>query len=441
MVLMFLRVLVGLMVGTYFKRVRIKNVHVLKNDTPMILALNHPNAFMDPVIFTLYAYPPKLKYLARGDAFKPGIATYLLERIGLAPIYGLRDGGKEGLQKNEETYRRVNELLGKGEKIMVFAEGLCITERRLRPLKKGVPRMVFGAMDVINNPDFVVVPVGVNYSEPSKVGSKLFYNVGEPIKVSDYYDDYKKHASKTYNKFLKDLEREMKSLITHINNPENDKVVVQLEQIFMKDLCKHEKLKYNNLEHEFLITKKITEAVNTADKENPELLEQIREKANAYTKNLNVFGVRDWLVNPANKKQLRLGNLILNYLVVILALPFFLRGVIGNYVPYRLSQYIVKRKVKHIEFYPSFNFGIFIFATLFFYILKFFIVYSFSPHIGWPLLVVLVSYLTGVFAFKFNPFILKTKGLTRAFMNKTALNNLRSQRAELAELFSKINKY
>ncbi len=440
MVLMFLRILVSLMVGTYFKRVRIKNVHVIKNKAPMILALNHPNAFMDPVIFTLYSYPPKLKYLARGDAFKPGIATYLLERIGLAPIYRLRDGGKEGLQKNEETYRRVNELLGKGEKIMIFAEGLCVTERRLRPLKKGVPRMVFGAMNVINNPDFVVVPVGVNYSEPSKVGSKLLYNVGQPIKVSDYFEDYKKHASKTYNKFMKDLENEIKSLITHINNPENDEVVVQLEQIFMKDLCKKERLKYNNLEHEFVITQQITNAINIVDKEKPELLEKIKEKAQAYTNNLKLFGVRDWVINPANKKCLSFGIILVNYAVVLLALPFFLIGVIGNYIPYKLSQFIVKRKVKHIEFYASFNFGIFIFATLFFYTLKFFIVYAFSPHIGWPLLVILVSYLTGVFAFKFNPFILKTKGLTRAYLNKTALNNLRTQRSELVDLFAKINK-
>lgn len=432
--------LVSLTVGTYFKRVKVKNEEVVKTDAPMVLALNHPNAFMDPVVFSLMVYPPKLKYLARGDTFKPGIASYLLERIGLAPIYRMRDGGKEGLQKNDETYKRVNYFLSQKQKLMVFAEGLCITERRLRPLKKGVPRMVFGAMDFIHNPDFVVVPVGVNYSSPSKPGSKLFYNIGQPIKVSDYYEKYKEHPSKTYNKFLKDLEREMKVLITHINNPEYDNLVVWLEQVFMKDLLKKEKLKYGNLEDEFQISTQITNAVNEAEKSHQTTLDELNTKCAAYFKNLQLFGVKDWVIDPVNKSKINVVNLLWRYLVILLSVPVLLRGMLGNYLPYKFSEFLVKRKVKHIEFYASFNFGIFMFATFFFYILQFIIAYQVSPHVGWPLMVVLVSYLTGIFTFKFYPFILKTKGLTKAFLNKTAVENLRHQRNEIAELFAKINK-
>ena len=203
----------SLSLNSFYKRIKVKNKRVLEADAPMILALNHPNAFMDPVVFSLVVYPPKFKYLARGDAFKPGIAAYLLESLGLAPIYRIQDGGKEGLQKNSETYDRVNYFLRKRAKIIVFAEGLCIQERRLRPIKKGVPRMVFGAMDAIQNPDFVVVPVGINYSEASKVGSSMFYNIGEPIRVADFYEEYKEHPSKTYNKFIKVLEPRMKDVV------------------------------------------------------------------------------------------------------------------------------------------------------------------------------------------------------------------------------------
>jgi len=101
----------SLSLNSFYKRIKVKNKRVLEADAPMILALNHPNAFMDPVVFSLVVYPPKFKYLARGDAFKPGIAAYLLESLGLAPIYRIQDGGKEGLQKNSETYDRVNYFL------------------------------------------------------------------------------------------------------------------------------------------------------------------------------------------------------------------------------------------------------------------------------------------------------------------------------------------
>jgi len=430
----------SLSLNSFYKRIKVKNKRVLEADAPMILALNHPNAFMDPVVFSLVVYPPKFKYLARGDAFKPGIAAYLLESLGLAPIYRIQDGGKEGLQKNSETYDRVNYFLRKRAKIIVFAEGLCIQERRLRPIKKGVPRMVFGAMDAIQNPDFVVVPVGINYSEASKVGSSMFYNIGEPIRVADFYEEYKEHPSKTYNKFIKVLEPRMKDLITHIDNPENDKLVPWLEKIFMRDLCKQQKLKFRDPEHEFIITKKITEKVNTADQEQKETIVELNARCEKYFKHLNLMGVKDWVVNPSNKWQLSWMHVILRLLLIIAVLPIIIRGMLGNYLPYKISERIVKKKVKHIEFNSSFNLGIGTFLTLFFYIFQFIIAYVVAPHIGWPLLVVLVSFLTGKFTLNFYPFILKTKGIMKALTNKIGLRNLREERAQIVELFALINK-
>lgn len=430
----------SLSLNSFYKRIKVKNKRVLEADAPMILALNHPNAFMDPVVFSLVIYPPKFKYLARGDAFKPGIAAYLLESLGLAPIYRIQDGGKEGLQKNSETYDRVNYFLRKRAKIIVFAEGLCIQERRLRPIKKGVPRMVFGAMDAIHNPDFVVVPVGINYSEASKVGSSMFYNIGEPIRVADFYEEYKEHPSKTYNKFIKVLEPRMKDLITHIDNPENDKLVPWLEKIFMHDLCKQQKLKFRDPEHEFIITKKITEKVNTADQEQKETIVELNTRCEKYFKHLNLMGVKDWVVNPSNKWQLSWMHVILRLLLIIAVLPIVIRGMLGNYLPYKISERIVKKKVKHIEFNSSFNLGIGTFLTLFFYIFQFIIAYVVAPHIGWPLLVVLVSFLTGKFTLNFYPFILKTKGIMKALTNKIGLRNLREERTQIVELFALINK-
>lgn len=430
----------SLSLNSFYKRIKVKNKRVLEADAPMILALNHPNAFMDPVVFSLVVYPPKFKYLARGDAFKPGIAAYLLESLGLAPIYRIQDGGKEGLQKNSETYDRVNYFLRKRAKIIVFAEGLCIQERRLRPIKKGVPRMVFGAMDAIQNPDFVVVPVGINYSEASKVGSSMFYNIGEPIRVADFYEEYKEHPSKTYNKFIKVLEPRMKDLITHIDNPENDKLVPWLEKIFMRDLCKQQKLKFRDPEHEFIITKKITEKVNTADQEQKETIVELNARCEKYFKHLNLMGVKDWVVNPSNKWQLSWMHVILRLLLIVAVLPIIIRGMLGNYLPYKISETIVKKKVKHIEFNSSFNLGIGTFLTLFFYIFQFIIAYVVAPYIGWPLLVVLVSFLTGKFTLNFYPFILKTKGIMKALTNKIGLSNLREERAQIVELFALINK-
>lgn len=424
----------------YFRRIAIRNRDKIKKNGPQIIALNHPNAFMDPSAFTLVIYPVRTYYLARGDAFKPGFASFFLESLGIVPIFRIQDGGKEGLKKNDETYKRVNYLLGRKKNVMIFAEGLCIQERRLRPIKKGVPRMVFGAMTEINNPDLVVVPVGCNYNKPSKFRSTLFFNVGEPIRVADYMERYKEHPARAMNLFIADLEPAMRSLITHINNPANDKLVPQLEEMYLRDWCKERGWDHRDPAQAYDATKLLTELVNKADAEQPDKVAELRDKVDAYFKALHKFKIRDWLINPASDSKINWANFIVRSILLLLGLPIYLRGLLGSYIPYKLTQKITSKTVKNVEFLASFNLGIGSFMFLFFYLLQFFIAYALSPHIGWPLLVVLVSILTAVFCLYYHPFIKKTMGLYRVLRNRQKAGELRRQREEIDELIAWLNK-
>ena len=147
----FLRYLVTFTFPVFYKKIQAKNAANIQVKGPVIIAMNHPNAFTDPIAITFVTYPLRVRYLARGDAFKPGITSWFLEQLGIVPIFRIQDAGREGLKKNDEAYRRVNNLLKRNKKIIIFAEGLCIQERRLRPLKKGVSRMIFGGYKFLNH--------------------------------------------------------------------------------------------------------------------------------------------------------------------------------------------------------------------------------------------------------------------------------------------------
>ena len=62
-------------IPAFYKRVQAKNIKNLQVKGPVIIAMNHPNAFTDPVAITYVSYPQRLKYLARGDAFRPGLVA------------------------------------------------------------------------------------------------------------------------------------------------------------------------------------------------------------------------------------------------------------------------------------------------------------------------------------------------------------------------------
>ncbi|MFN8114725.1 MAG: 1-acyl-sn-glycerol-3-phosphate acyltransferase [Bacteroidia bacterium] len=429
-------------IAIYFKRSQIKNAKSIKVKGPVIIAMNHPNAFMDPIAFTTLVFPPRVRYLARGDAFKKGIVTTLLESFGIIPIFRIQDGGKEGLKKNDETYDRVNTLLKNNQKIIIFAEGLCIQERRLRSLKKGVPRMVFGAMDTHDLKDLTVVPVGINYTDPSQFRGTIFCNVGEPIKISDYMAAYKEAPAKTMNQFLADLAPRMKELIININHKHNEEVIEHIEEIYRTKYYKQHKYSIKNLEHDFLFSTKVVNVINRAEENKPEAVKELHHKSAHYFSVLKKHNLKDWLINPSKQNIINYGVGILRTLFIIITFPIYLRGLLGSYLPYKLTHLITSKKVKAIEFKASFNMGIGAFLFLFYYLLQFFLVKAFAPNPWWAVLAVFVSVLSSLFCLYISPFRKKTWGIFRILKLKSSqpdlVNMLAHQRKDIIQSFEEL---
>lgn len=437
-----LKFYMGFVIAVFFRRHKLKNAHYVRVKGPVILAMNHPNSFMDPIAFTTFAYPPRVFYLARGDAFKKGIVSTLLESIGIIPIFRIQDGGKEGLKKNDETYERVNTLLSRNEKIIIFAEGLCIMERRLRPLKKGVPRMVFGAMEEHNLQDLTVVPVGINYSNPSQFRGKIFCNIGAPMKVSDYMEAYKAAPAKTMNQFLADLTPRMKELIVHIDHKHTEAVIAHIEEVYRHEYFQQEKLNLKDVEHDFIFSTEVVRVINKAEIQDPEKVAALAKKTNAYMSALKKYRLRDWLINPAKQASVTYGMLSLRVLLLMLSLPLYIRGLLGSYVPYRLTGMITGKKVKVIEFKASFDMGIGAVLFLLWALLQFFIAKAIAPNYWWAIGVLLVTVLTGWLCLYLSPFRKKTWGIYRALKlrkeNPALLESLRTQRAEIIREFKEL---
>lgn len=436
-----LRYFVTFSIPAFYRRIEAKNVNYIHRKGPVIIAMNHPNAFMDPVCFTWVSYPIRVRYMARGDAFKPGIIAFLLDQLGIVPIFRLRDGGKEGLQKNDESYQQVNKLLKQNAKIIIFAEGLCIQERRLRPLKKGVARMVFGSYDFLKNKDLVVIPIGVNYEAPSKFRSDLFYNVGEPIKVKDYEASYRENPARAQKKFLELLDSKMRVLVTHIKNKENDTVVPQLEKMVMKDWLKRKNLK-KGLGNEFEITSHLTELINNLDELEPEKMANLRQKTNDYHTLLRKNKLRDWIIDPLNNGKITHLTFILRCFLTLAGLPIYVLGLGISYVPYKFSEWATKKIVKrNKEFYASIAVGLGTFIFLFWYLASFFLIYAFSPNIICPLVSMIILIVASRFALLFHFFMIKTNGIRRALADKKLFGSLREKRLEIMDILNGLTNF
>jgi len=434
----FIKYWIAFILPSFYKRIQGKNADRLKIKGPAIIAMNHPNAFTDPIAITYVSYPLRLKYMARGDAFKPGIISWLLEQIGIVPIFRIQDGGVEGLKKNDAAYARVNALLKQNAKIIVFAEGLCVQERRLRPLKKGVSRMVFGAFEAIKDDRLMVLPVGVNYSQPNKFRSNIFYNIGEPIYVKDYIGDYRQNPAKANTAFLQLLEPKLKALITHINDKSYDAVVHQVEELCKRDLIESNKLDFKNLSHDFDMLNQLTEKVNSAVINNREVVDTFRTAAHNYFRELKKHRLKDWLINPRNSAKINPSYISFRIFLLVLGSPLYLLGLMGNYLPFILTEYFTKRIVKKkLEFYSSFAIGLSMFFFLVNYLLWFVFLTHILPNALQSLVACIILALSAWFCLFYHPYMLKTLGMLRILKNKKLATKLTKERKDLISLIER----
>ncbi len=424
----------------FYKRLQIHNAHWLKIKSPAIIAINHPNAFADPVGLGFIMYPTRFWYLARGDVFTPGFMSWILDKIGIIPIYRMMDSGKEGLKKNDATYKKVNDHLKNNLKVIVFAEGLCIMERRLRPLKKGVARMAFGAMDHLNGQDLLVIPVGVNYDEANKFRSNLFYNVGEPISMKEFLKDKEANSAKTQKEFLELLEPKLRSLISHIDDEANDTLVIQCEQLYKKQILLSRNLNPENLEHDLRVVQEITAIINKAAIQEPVLLNQFRLACDSYFQKLKKFGLKDWLLRPENSKQISILFFGLRLFILLLFSPIFVIGYCCNILPHKLSFFMTRKIAKSKEFFASVitivAASIFLIYYLIFFLVIWFFLLPFWPSIS----CVAIAMFCAHFNLSYLPFAYKTLGIYRLLKNKLLFTELGDQRKQLTILFNKIKQ-
>jgi len=125
----------------YAKNISFRGKEQLAQKGPLILAVNHPNSFLDAILLGAFMHDP-VHFLARGDVFRIGWVRWFLTQIRMLPIYRIRDG-KDKLSLNDQTFEKSREVLEKNGILLVFVEGFCEHQTTLQlPLKKGAPRVI-----------------------------------------------------------------------------------------------------------------------------------------------------------------------------------------------------------------------------------------------------------------------------------------------------------
>ncbi|MDQ3192414.1 MAG: 1-acyl-sn-glycerol-3-phosphate acyltransferase [Bacteroidota bacterium] len=393
----FLKIIVRVAAGIYYRRIQVKGLENIPLNRPVLFTSNHPNAFMDAIVLTLF-FPRRTYSLARSDVFDKAFKRKIMEYFRIMPIYRIQDGADQ-LHKNTEIFEKCHSLLNKKDAILIFPEGICVQERRLRKLRKGLARIAFGSMEVADfKMDLCIVPVGINYTKPAKRGGELFLNISPPIEVEHYIEQYKQDKVRAINKLTADVEAIMSKLIVVIENPKDDQLVSNLETMVEDQIVLNKNKELNPVENNFINSCKISSGISKFKQKDKLAFEEFESKAKNFFSILKKEGYKQELLQENVLNKNNLGVISLKSLLLLLTFPIFITGFFLNYIPYRLPYILSKKIVKNnIEFFSSINLTIGTLIFIFYYLLISVITAIVFSAAFIPLIIIIGS-LTGKFA-------------------------------------------
>lgn len=395
----FLKYIIRITLRVYFRSIHVRNVELVPKDKPLIIVPNHPSAFLDPLIVASLL-KPHLHFLAKGGSFKNPIARWIFSYLNMIPIFRPHESPKQ-MHKNKEVFQKAFDLLAGNGSIIIFPEGISITERKLRKIKTGAARIGLGAVaDNDYNLDVKIIPVGINYSNPHRFQSDAYINFAHPINVSDYIQQYQDNEHQAVDALTEEIRSSLEEHIIAIENEDLDRMIANIEIIYKKVIKDEVGITSKEKGRDFQVTKEIIEAVYRINEKDPIRVELVREKIENYMNTLEHLNIQDHVLKKSSSGNSILADAASVLIKLILGFPFYLFGVINNFLPYKIPEIFAKKAKPH--FYGSIAMSTGIITFSLFYSFQIWVVIT-KIDIGYNPLLVGIIYgvslpLTGMFS-------------------------------------------
>jgi 1-acyl-sn-glycerol-3-phosphate acyltransferase len=377
--------------NVFYRKVIILGQENINPDHHLIYAPNHQNALMD-ALAVLFTHDGQPVFLARADIFKKKFVAGILYFLKILPVYRIRDGFSS-LKGNDEIFTKTIDVFKNKNGLVILPEGDHAGFRRLRQLKKGICRVAFQSDEATGfQLKIKLIPVGLEYSNYSRVRQVLTVVYGKPIEVSDFYELYKVSPERALNELRTRLSNEMKNNMVHIESEEDYEAIDELRTFI------NGKYSDDIRFPKFFRDMELISTMNQIRISNPSLYEQIcslslRVKKTA--KDLNV----DYRL--LEKKKHPLGWLIAGLIGLLVTFPLFIYGNIFNLTFHELPNLQI-RKIRDPQFHSSIRYGLSL--VLAFVFLPLYLVLSLIIFSSWwlGLLIFFSLPLSGLFAWNYN---------------------------------------
>ncbi len=418
----------------FFRRFVVRNRHLMPGRGPLLVVANHPNTFMDPIVIASLL-PQQVYFIAKSTVFNSPFRKWLLHRMNLIPIHR-REDMSGLLLDNEATFSASYQALAERKTLLIFPEGTSFSERRLRKIKTGTARMALGAVDnTADAASLQILPVGLNYSDPTRFRSDVFVNVGKPIDVAPYLDRYKQDSVGTVNELTDVIRQQLEKLIVVTPSDDEDTLVRQIEQVYKERLAEQTPIEAPRHVRDFLLTRALVKSLGYFIERQPQRVERFREKMRSYNQQLQELDLQHLPSIEENNVLLR--QSLIRTLLLALTVPLYLYGLINNYLAYIIPSRVADALTEEKEFRAPIMLSVGIFSFPVLYAIQAIALWQLQPDKTYLLLYLLSLPVSGFFTLRYWNTLLRVREhwlLLQLFLNSSPVaEDLKRQRQEIVD--------
>ncbi len=341
-----LKQIVKLALWIFFSKIIVNKKKELPNQGPLIIVVNHPNTFMDPLIVASL-FRQQVGFLGNASIFVNKIVNAVFRYFNVIPVYRQKDVESNEPIDNENTFSACTEYLTDGNALMIFPEGSSYHELKLRKIKTGTARIALTTEEQNGfKLGLKILPIGLYYSNPSRFRSKIHINVDQAFEVSDFQEIYEQDKIRAVQKLTERIRMVLDENVITTEDEEQEDLFIKIKRVYKNRL-----LLKTGASEEFQLTKEMIKAIEYFKISNEKSFFRIKSQVDKYIQILEEVRLSGTGQNEILTVSKKIIFSFFGFLYLVLGFPVFFFGVIHNYLPYKIPYWTARKITAELEYH------------------------------------------------------------------------------------------
>ncbi len=333
----------------FLKKIVVIGKNNIPTKGPLIIVANHPNTFMDPMIIVSIT-KQRLGFVGNGGIFVNKVVNSILTFFHVIPIYREKDRAPGEKQDNSKAFEKCHSYLNHKRSFLIFPEGNSYYELNLRKIKTGTARIAL-SFEALKNfkSSLKIVPIALDYSDALQFRSIVSVTVNPPMDIAVYKDIYESDEFTAIRKLTEDIRLELAQNVTQTSGKEQEAFLIRAHK-FYSTYDEPSANLYQNPKRSLELRNNLSRALCFLKDSNTKLYTTIESKLHTYFSELKKEKLTPGFFTDKFIRKNTVKVFINYFLKFIILLPFYIFGLLTNYLPYIIPYRLFKSLHIDIEY-------------------------------------------------------------------------------------------